>query len=68
MPGKLTFHKTDPQHLGRGSGTYYHRGKGIYSKYSEHRDMMIKAKHWQVHVIGLPKTSTIKQAGDGRFS
>ena len=38
MPGPLIRRKTDPNKKGRGAGVYYHRGKGVYSKYSKDRD------------------------------
>jgi len=43
MTGRLRRYKRDPQGLGRGAGTYYHRGKGVYSKYSARRDKLIIA-------------------------
>jgi hypothetical protein len=43
MTGRLRRYKRDPQGLGRGAGTYYHRGKGVYSKYSPKRDKLIIA-------------------------
>jgi hypothetical protein len=81
MPSTLVFFNKDPNKMLRGSGKYYKRGafkpksqfelhKGAYfSKFSEHRDMMIKAKGWRVDKIGLntkSKRSAIAQAGDGK--
>lgn len=43
MPGKLIEYNSDPNGKGRGSGLYYHRGNGYYSKYSEDIDKKIKA-------------------------
>jgi len=43
MTGRLRRYKRDPQGKGRGAGTYYHRGKGVYSKYSARRDKKIIA-------------------------
>lgn len=38
MPGPLKRFKNDPNGAGRGGGLYYHRGHGIWSKYSWSRD------------------------------
>ena len=38
MPGPLQRFKSDPNSKGRGGGSYYHRGNGVYSKYSMARD------------------------------
>ena len=40
MVGRLKRLKRDPNKRGRGSGLYYHRGRGYYSKYSRKRDSM----------------------------
>jgi len=40
LPGKLEHYKKDPEGKGRGAGLYFHRGKGVYSKYSEHGDLI----------------------------
>ena len=45
MPGPLTYFKRDPNRKGRGPGVYYHRGHGVYSKYSVPRDEKIIAKN-----------------------
>ena len=51
MVSMLKFFKADPQKKKhRGQGWYYHRGKGIYSKYGERQggykhDGTVKAKH-----------------------
>ena len=68
MPASLRNFKRDPNGLGRGPGVYYHRGKGIYSKYSSERDRMIKAKGYDTHKIGLPIKSKILHTGDGRLA
>jgi len=67
MPGSLRYFKRDPNGQGRGPGVYYHRGKGVYSKYSIARDKKIKAKGYKVSPVGIPKKSKIKHAGDGRL-
>ena len=66
MPASLKYFKKDPNGLGRGAGVYYHRGKGIYSKYSSERDKKIKAKGYKIHPIGTPTKSRTLHAGDGR--
>ncbi len=43
MPGKLRYFRSDPNKKGRGPGFYYHRGNGIFSKYSFRRDMKLRA-------------------------
>jgi len=40
LPGKLEYYKKDPEGKGRGAGKYFHRGKGVYSKYSEDSDIV----------------------------
>jgi hypothetical protein len=65
MPSPLENFGIDPNKKGRGSGLYYLRGNGMYSKYHIHRDSMIKANGWQKSPIGLPKKSSIRHAGDG---
>jgi len=67
MPTRLYYKQRDPNGQGRGPGYYYHRGNGIYSKYSEERDAKIQAKNYKVHKVGLPIKSKIKHTGDGRF-
>jgi len=67
MPTRLYQKTRDPNGKGRGPGLYYHRGNGIYSKYSEERDAMIQAKGFNIHNIGLPRRSKIRHTGDGRF-
>ena len=68
MVTPLKFFRSDPNKKGRGRGVYYHRGKGIYSKYSIERDSKIKAKGYRTNKIGLPKNSSIRHTGDGRLS
>jgi len=34
MVGSLEWKASDPNHKGRGAGRYWHRGKGVYSKYT----------------------------------
>lgn len=74
MPAILQFLKSDPNMLGRGPGVYYRRAskfkgrqypKGYFSKYSEHRDMMIKAKGYEKHKIGIPAKAKTKHTTDG---
>jgi len=67
MPSPLRFFKRDPNGNGRGRGVYYHRGKGIYSKYNIERDRKIKARGYRLHKIGLPKMSSILHTGDGNL-
>jgi len=38
MPGPIKRYRSDPNSKGRGGGLYYHRGKGVYSKYKATRD------------------------------
>jgi len=65
MPAGMRFFKTDPNKQGRGRGVYYHRGKGVYSKYDIKRDKKIKAKGYKKHKTGLPLKSRILHTGDG---
>lgn len=44
MVGPLIYFKRDPNGKGRGPGWYYHRGHGIYSKYSRVRDQRHRGK------------------------
>lgn len=44
MVGPLQKRKRDPNGKGRGSGLYYHRGNGVFSKYSEKRDRARRSK------------------------
>lgn len=57
----------DPNNMGRGAGIYYHRGHGIYSLYNAERDILIKAKGYDVHKIGLPNFNSYLQTGDGKI-
>jgi len=41
VPGPIVHRETDPQGKGRGSGLYYYRGKGEWSKYNTFRDAII---------------------------
>jgi len=43
MPGPLKRYKRDPNGKGRGGGLYYHRGNGVYSKYSMGKDRKKKS-------------------------
>lgn len=65
MPSPLKFFKTDPNGQGRGRGVYYHRGKGVYSKYSIERDAKIKAKGFKKNKVGAPKNSRLLHTSDG---
>jgi hypothetical protein len=38
MVGGIKYRRADPNRKGRGAGYYYHRGNGVYSKYSTNRD------------------------------
>lgn len=67
MPTRLKFYRQDPNRKGRGQGVYYHRGKGIYSKYSVERDKKIKARGYKTHKVGRPTKSRIRHTGDGRL-
>lgn len=67
MVTSLRYFKKDPNKKGRGTGVYYHRGHGYYSKYSTVRDSKIKARGYKTHKIGLPKGSGIKHTSDGRL-
>jgi len=49
LPGKLEYHKKDPEEKGRGAGEYFHRGKGVYSKYSADSDII------KVHKLRKPR-------------
>jgi hypothetical protein len=51
--------------MGRGAGIYYHRGHGIYSKYSAERDILIKAQGYDVHKIGIPNNNAYLHTTDG---
>lgn len=66
MPSPLKHFGIDPNRKGRGSGLYYLRGNGMFSKYNLHRDSMIKASGWERNPVG-PKKSSIKHAGDGDY-
>ena len=67
MPSPLRFFKKDPNKRGRGRGVYYHRGKGVFSKYDIERDKKIKAKGWKLNKVGMPKASSILHTGDGKL-
>jgi len=67
MPSPLRFFRKDPNKKGRGRGVYYHRGKGVFSKYNIERDKKIKAKGWKINKVGMPKASSILHTGDGRL-
>lgn len=65
MVTRINFFKTDPNNLNRGSGYYYHRGKGYYSKYSKDRDKQKLSKGYKQSKIGLPNTLKFPHASDG---
>ena len=67
MPSRLIRFNTDPQKKGRGAGVYYHRGKGIYSKYDPERDALIKASGYKIDKIGIPSKSKGRHLGDGKL-
>ena len=68
MPSRLVKWNTDPQKKGRGAGVYYHRGKGVYSKYSPDRDAMIEASGFKIDKIGIPSRSKGRHLGDGNLT
>jgi len=68
MPGPLLRLSRDPNRNNRGPGLYYHRGKGVYSKYTAERDSKIKARGYNKHKVGITgnnKLSMKRQAHDG---
>ena len=65
MPGSLKYYRRDPNKKGRGTGLYYHRGNGVYSKYSQKRDKKKKSKGWKVDKIGKPDSTRIPHTSDG---
>ena len=67
MPSSLKFFRSDPNGKGRGRGIYYHRGHGVYSKYSVERDRKIKAKGYRIDKVGLPAKAKTRHTGDGRL-
>lgn len=67
MVSSQKYFKRDPNGKGRGAGVYYHRGNGVYSKYSIVRDKKIKARGYKLHPVGMPGKSRIKHTGDGRL-
>ena len=67
MPSRLIRWKTDPQKNGRGPGLYYHRGKGIYSKYSPDRDAKILKTGHKIDKIGIPSRSKGRHLSDGNL-
>ena len=76
MPCKIQRLKRDPNGLGRGPGMYYRRttvfkGKtypgGYYSKYDRIRDKNRKSKGYDIHKVGLPRTTKIPHTSDGRL-
>ena len=67
MPSSLKYFKRDPNGNGRGAGIYYHRGHGIYSKYSIERNKKIKAKGWRTNKVGTPFKSALLHTGDGKM-
>lgn len=67
MVTPLRYFKEDPNRLGRGTGVYYHRGHGYYSKYSIQRDFNMYAKGFNIDRIGLPRRSSYTHTTDGRI-
>lgn len=67
MPSPLKHFGIDPNKKGRGSGLYYLRGQGVYSKYDYHRDEKIVAKGYDIHKIGQPTKSKIRHSSDGNL-
>ena len=67
MPGPIKRYKRDPNGKGRGPGYYYHRGKGVYSKYSGTRDKYHKApksRGRKMHTYGKIGGGAYKQTHD----
>ena len=67
MGTPLRYFTKDPNNLGRGGGVYYHRGHGIFSKYSAQHDYNYRARGYNVDHIGLPKKSSFLHTGDGNL-
>jgi hypothetical protein len=68
MPGILQYFGIDPNKKQRGSGYYYMRGHGVWSKYSPLRDAKIQARGYKINKIGVNKKgkrSAKAQSGDG---
>lgn len=58
MVGSLNYRATDPNKKGRGAGWYWHRGNGVFSKYTGVVDSKRKAK---VKRISDPKARSEAQ-------
>lgn len=67
MVTALRYFKVDPNGLGRGTGIYYHRGHGYYSKYDIQRDYNTQSTNWKVDRIGTPRKSSFLHTGDGKI-
>ena len=67
MVTPLKYYRSDPKKKGRGDGYYYHRGKGIYSKYSGDRDKKVMSRGYNVDSVGLPKGSKYRHITDGKI-
>jgi len=67
MVTPIKYFSKDPNGYGRGPGVYYHRGHGIFSKYSRERDRLKKSKGWQVDPVGLPRKTRFPHITDGNI-
>jgi len=67
MPSPIKYYKKDPSGKGRGEGIYYLRAGDYFSKYSMLRDKRKKSKGWKIHLVGLPKGTTIPHTSDGKL-
>lgn len=74
MPGGIKYFGKDPNGLGRGSGAYYLRGKGYYSKYDVGRDKKKRSKGYNIDPVGFKLLSSgkhikshIPQITDGKI-
>lgn len=48
MVGQLQYKGTDPNNKSRGAGWYWHRGNGVYSRYTGKVDSKRKAKIYRI--------------------
>jgi hypothetical protein len=67
MVTAIKYFSKDPNSFGRGAGVYYHRGHGIYSKYSRDRDKKKLSNGWKIDKIGLPKNTRHPHISDGKI-
>lgn len=65
---RMQFFKIDPNNLGRGSGNYYLRGNGFYSKIKESKINIPIEKMNKQHTINyLQSGGTFKGLKDNEF-